>query len=53
VTEVDEKRNRIALSMKTEEKSTQPNNRRKDNKIQVEPQTDMASKLAALASRFK
>ncbi|WP_367211155.1 Tex family protein [Sphingobacterium sp. R2] len=53
VTEVDEKRNRIALSMKTEERSTQPNNRRKDNKIQVEPQTDMASKLAALASRFK
>lgn len=53
VTEVDEKRNRIALSMKTEEKSAQPNNRRKDNKIQVEPQTDMASKLAALASRFK
>ncbi|MDQ1152100.1 Tex family protein [Sphingobacterium zeae] len=53
VTEVDEKRNRIALSMKTEEKSAQPNNRRKDNKIQVEPQTDMASKLATLASRFK
>lgn len=53
VTEVDEKRNRIALSMKTEEKSAQPNNRRKDNKIHVEPQTDMASKLAALASRFK
>jgi len=53
VTEVDEKRNRIALSMKTEEKSVLPKNKRNEGRKQHEPETDMASKLAALASKFK
>lgn len=52
VTEIDEKRNRISLTMKTEEKATRKRNDRekKDNRV---PETDMASKLAALASKFK
>ena len=51
VTEVDEKRKRIALTMKTEEKSA-PRKRteRREEKV---PETDMASKLAALAGKFK
>ncbi len=51
VTEVDEKRKRIALSMKTEEKSA-PRKRteRREEKV---PETDMAAKLAALAGKFK
>ncbi|MDF2516941.1 MAG: RNA-binding transcriptional accessory protein [Sphingobacterium sp.] len=53
VTEVDEKRNRIALSMKTDEKPVLPKNKRNESKRQAEPETDMASKLAALASKFK
>lgn len=59
VTEIDEKRNRIGLSMKTSEVSSSPKPKReqktfnqKDRK-EKEPETDMASKLAALASRFK
>lgn len=52
VTEIDEKRNRISLTMKTEEKAPRKRNDRekKDNRA---PETDMASKLAALASKFK
>ncbi len=54
VTEVDEKRNRIALTMKTEEKSAAPRkrneNRREDRSSA--PETDMAAKLAALAGKF-
>ncbi len=52
VTEIDEKRNRISLTMKTEEKAPRKRNDRekKDNRV---PETDMASKLAALASKFK
>ncbi|WP_343565585.1 Tex family protein [Sphingobacterium sp.] len=53
VTEVDEKRNRIALSMKTDEKPVLSKNKRNEGKRQAEPETDMASKLAALASKFK
>jgi len=51
VTEVDEKRKRIALSMKTEEKAA-PRKRaeRREEKV---PETDLASKLAALAGKFK
>lgn len=57
VTEIDEKRNRIGLSMKAEEKSM-PRRRhekgqRKNNNRHRAPETDMASKLAALASKFK
>lgn len=54
VTEVDEKRNRIALTMKTEEKSA-PRKRteKRDSKESAIPETDMASKLAALAGKFK
>ena len=51
VTEVDEKRSRIALSMKTEEKSAP--RKRSDRKEEKLPETDMASKLAALAGKFK
>ncbi len=50
VTEVDEQRNRIGLSMKTEDKSPR---KRTDKREQKAPETDMASKLAALASKFK
>ncbi|MBD1431227.1 RNA-binding transcriptional accessory protein [Sphingobacterium sp. DN00404] len=53
VTEVDERRNRIGLSMKSDEKPAQPR-KRHDNQRKVKtPETDMASKLAALASKFK
>lgn len=50
VTEVDEQRNRIGLSMKTEDKAPR---KRTDKREQKAPETDMASKLAALASKFK
>lgn len=53
VTEVDERRNRIGLSMKTEEKRNPAPKRDRDNKSRQQPETDMASKLAALASKFK
>ncbi|KGE13663.1 Tex family protein [Sphingobacterium deserti] len=62
VTEIDERRNRIGLTMKTEEKSSstprrdrnQENDRGgKGNRRHQQPETDMASKLAALASKFK
>lgn len=52
VTEIDEKRNRIGLSMKTEEKAA--SRKRQDNHRKAKvPETDMASQLAALASKFK
>ncbi|MBE8712730.1 Tex family protein [Sphingobacterium hungaricum] len=52
VTEVDEQRNRIALSMKTAEAS--PKTQRSQRPIKKEEsKTDLADKLAALASKFK
>lgn len=51
VTEVDEKRSRIALSMKTEDKAAP--RKRSEWKEEKVPQTDMAAKLAALAGKFK
>ncbi|WP_140936611.1 Tex family protein [Sphingobacterium lumbrici] len=54
VTEVDEKRNRIGLSMKTDEKVVP--RKKLDNprgNSGRTPETDMGSKLAALASKFK
>ncbi len=58
VTEVDEKRNRISLTMKTEEKaprkhSEKRSDKRSDKRQERAPETDMAAKLAALASKFK
>lgn len=56
VTEVDEKRNRIGLSMKTEEKAAPRPKKREQagqHKQRQQPETDMATKLAALASKFK
>ena len=50
VTEVDEKRKRIALSMKLEE-AQQRNSR--DKRAKQQPEEDLASKLSALASKFK
>ena len=50
VTEVDEKRKRIGLSMKTEEKVLRKKSEKREPK---KPEVDMASKLAALASKFK
>lgn len=50
VTEVDEQRKRISLSMKTEDKPARKPGTKKTAKA---PETDMASKLAALASKFK
>lgn len=50
VSEVDEKRNRIGLSMKTENEQPRKRSEKKEQKL---PETDMASKLAALASKFK
>ena len=65
VIEVDEKRNRISLSMKTESQNTgkpdkgkdqKPKSRRPDRQKQPNRQkreeTDMAAKLAALKSKF-
>lgn len=52
VTEIDEKRNRIGLSMKTEDKPA-PRKRHDSHRKAKAPETDMASKLAALASKFK
>ncbi|WP_437921682.1 Tex family protein [Sphingobacterium sp. LRF_L2] len=51
VTEIDERRNRIGLTMKTEEK--RPVAKREKRERSSSPETDMASKLAALASKFK
>lgn len=51
VTEIDERRNRIGLTMKTEEKRNAAP--KKENKQRQQPEADMASKLAALASKFK
>lgn len=51
VTEVDEKRKRISLSMKTEEKAAP--RKRSEKRPVKQAETDMASKLAALASKFK
>ncbi|MEC3880950.1 Tex family protein [Parapedobacter sp. 10938] len=63
VTEVDEKRNRISLSMKTEERpaakqnerpkkqNERPKKQRKPTKAR-QAETDMAAKLAALKSKF-
>lgn len=51
VTEVDEKRKRIALSMKSEEKGA--SNKRVSKRVEKVPETDMAAKLAALAGKFK
>src|SRR5690606_23422608 len=52
VSEIDEKRNRIGLSMKSDEKPGP--RRRADNQRKAKaPETDMGSKLAALASKFK
>lgn len=50
VTEVDEKRKRISLSMKTEDKAPR---KRAEKRPARQEETDMASKLAALASKFK
>ncbi|SDG88557.1 Tex family protein [Mucilaginibacter gossypii] len=66
VTEVDVNRKRIALSMKENDKS-EPNQRRSDDRrpqgnnnkpnfnkrVEKEPETDMALKLAALKGKFK
>ena len=52
VTEIDEKRNRIGLSMKSDEKPA-PRKRSDNQRKAKAPETDMASKLAALASKFK
>lgn len=57
VTEVDEKRSRISLSMKTEERPVpkkqggRPHKQRKPTKSRT-GENDMASKLAALKSKF-
>ncbi|WDF69821.1 Tex family protein [Sphingobacterium oryzagri] len=51
VTEIDERRNRIGLTMKTEEKRN--NAPKREQKARQAPETDMATKLAALASKFK
>ncbi len=61
VTEVDEKRNRISLSMKTDEKPAPKKQGGKPNNNKQKPrrptkarqaENDMASKLAALKSKF-
>ena len=49
VTEIDERRNRISLSMKSQEKRPVT----KQERQRKAPESDMATKLAALASRFK
>lgn len=51
VTEVDEKRSRITLTMKTEQKSAP--RKRSERREEKAPETDMAAKLAALAGKFK
>lgn len=52
VTEVDEKRNRIALSMKTAEAEPKAQRTQKTAKRE-ESKTDLTDKLAALANKFK
>ncbi len=49
VTEIDERRNRISLSMKSQEKRPVT----KQERQRKAPESDMATKLAALASKFK
>lgn len=54
VTEVDEKRSRIALTMKTEDsKAPRKRSERREDRHSAAPETDMATKLAALAGKFK
>ncbi|MEO6849668.1 MAG: S1 RNA-binding domain-containing protein, partial [Mucilaginibacter sp.] len=62
VTEVDANRKRISLSMKVNEPREPPKPREQpryqpkpvtEKKAQIEPETDMAIKLAALKGRFK
>jgi protein Tex len=58
VTEVDVNRKRISLSMKKEESALTPRQKQQDRRGQqprgrVNEETDMASKLAALRSKFK
>ena len=53
VTEIDERRNRIGLTMKTEDKGPRKRSEKRDHRENKAPETDMASKLAALASKFK
>ncbi len=54
VTEVDEKRSRIALTMKTEDNKTpRKRSERREDRHSAAPETDMATKLAALAGKFK
>ncbi|PRD57313.1 Tex family protein [Sphingobacterium gobiense] len=53
VTEIDERRKRIGLSMKSDEKPATQRKRHDHQKRAKTPETDMASKLAALASKFK
>lgn len=53
VTEVDEKRSRISLSMKTEDKTPRKRTDRREGRATATPETDMATKLAALAGKFK
>lgn len=53
VTEVDERRNRIGLTMKTEAPKAMPKHKAAAKAKPEQAETDMASKLAALASKFK
>lgn len=53
VTEVDDKRNRIALTMKTDDKPAPRKRTEKREERNTTPETDMAMKLAALAGKFK
>lgn len=50
VTEIDEKRKRIALSMKLEEGQ---HGKSREKRVKQQPEEDLASKLSALASKFK
>lgn len=51
VIEVDERRNRISLSMRDEEKAAP--RKRSEKRGEKVPETDMATKLAALMGKFK
>ena len=55
VTEIDERRNRIGLTMKTEERPAKKRVEKKESRYNDNRsnESDMASKLAALASKFK
>ncbi|MFZ4260852.1 Tex family protein [Sphingobacterium sp. HJSM2_6] len=50
VTEIDERRKRIGLTMKTEDRPVKKKSEKRENRSN---ESDMASKLAALASKFK